>query len=66
MLRLIHLIGFAGLFGLIPVLVYLVRTWRDRSRGIWSKLSNFAIACACVATAWFAFAYHLLRVNLNY
>jgi hypothetical protein len=25
-----------------------------------------AIACACLATAWFAFAYHLLRVNLNY
>jgi CubicO group peptidase (beta-lactamase class C family) len=66
MLRLLQLAGIAGLIGLIPVFVYLAWIWRNRSRGVWSKLSNSAIACACLATAWFAFGYHLLRPNLNY
>jgi CubicO group peptidase (beta-lactamase class C family) len=66
MLRLIQLVGVVGLIGLIPVLVYLVSIWRNHSRGVWSKLSNSTIAFACLATAWFTFGYHLLRLSLNY
>jgi CubicO group peptidase (beta-lactamase class C family) len=66
MLRLIQLIGVAGLIGLVPVMIYLVSIWRNPSRAVWSKLSNSAIACACLATAWFTVCYHLLRPSLNY
>jgi CubicO group peptidase (beta-lactamase class C family) len=65
-LRLIQVAGVAGLIGLVPVFMYLISTWRTRSSGVWSKLANLAIACACLATAWFTFVYHLLRLNLSY
>jgi hypothetical protein len=64
MLRLLQLCGVAGLFGMGPVLVNLARTWRDR--GWWPRLWSSAVALACVATAWFAFAFHLLSLSLRY
>jgi CubicO group peptidase (beta-lactamase class C family) len=66
MLRLLQLCGVAGLFGMAAVLFSLALTWRDRGRGRWPRLWSSAVALACVATAWFAFAFHLLSASLRY
>jgi CubicO group peptidase (beta-lactamase class C family) len=66
MLRLLQLCGVAGLLGMAAVLVNLAQTWRDRGRGWWPRLWSSTIALACLATAWFASAFHLLSVGLRY
>jgi len=65
-LRFLQLLGIASLLGLVPVLLQLVRAWRRPGQGWWSRLSISVIAVACLATAWFTLAFHLLRASLAY
>jgi CubicO group peptidase (beta-lactamase class C family) len=66
LLRLVQLCGVAGLLGTAVVLVNLAQTWRGPGRGWWTRLWSSTVALACLATAWFAFAFHLLSANLRY
>ena len=66
LLRLVQLCGVAGLLGMAVVLVNLPQTWRDPGRGWWPRLWSSTVALACLATAWFAFTFHLLSVSLRY
>lgn len=64
--RLLQVLGIVSVLGLIPVLRNLMMSLRESGRSVWSRLANFIVAAACVATAWFILAFGLLRVSLEY
>lgn len=64
MLRLLQLAGLVGLLGLVPAGLRLAQVLRGAR--FWPGLGNLLIAASCVATAWFAVAFHLLQLSLSY
>ena len=66
MFRLIQLVGLIGVVGVVAPLANAATTIGDPLRGWWAKLCSVAIAAACVATIWFAFADHLITLRLAY
>lgn len=66
LLRLLEIIGLAGLVGLALVLSRLGQVFRDPGSRWWGRLTSCALALACLATAWFGCAFHLWSLNLRY
>lgn len=64
-LRALQLLGVLGLAGTTYVLVQAVRSWRDPATGMWTKLGQSAVACACTTVAWFSLVCHLLSFSLR-
>jgi hypothetical protein len=66
------LMRFAQILTALGVVATLVALWNafvtvtGSSRGWWGKLSSVIIALACVAFAWFVYAFHLLSFSLYY
>lgn len=61
-----------GILGVIcavgTVLVWLnaVRSVRNPSRWIWTKLHDLILALACLGLVWFAFTWNLMNFNIHY
>jgi len=65
----IHFIQIIGVVGCLSGLVAIYnsyRSWSDRGRWIWAKLSDAVIALACIGFIWFVLAWNLLNFNLNF
>ena len=61
-----------GVLGVIctigTTLVWLnaVRSLRNPTRWIWTKLQDLVLALACLALVWLAFIWHLMNFNIHY
>jgi hypothetical protein len=64
-LRLLQIIGWLGVIGLIVTLDNLVRAW-ELPRWWWSRLWDTGIALASIAFVWLLFNWHLLHWRLMY
>jgi CubicO group peptidase (beta-lactamase class C family) len=64
-LRLLQLVGCIGVAGTGVVIWNAWLTW-NRARGWWAKAWSVLLAAACLAVIWFAFAFKLITVSLNY
>jgi CubicO group peptidase (beta-lactamase class C family) len=64
-LRLLQVIGWLGVVGLIFTLDNLVRAW-ELPRWWWSRIWDTAIALASIAFVWLLFNWHLLHWRLMY
>ena len=66
LLRLIQLVGWAGVLGTLVALYNAIQSWREQGRWLWSKLGDTLIALACVAFVWFVFTWNMLHWSLRY
>jgi len=64
--RLLQFVGLIGVVGTLAPVANAVVVLGDPSRGWWAKVVGVAIATACLATVWFAFAERLLTLRLAY
>ena len=61
-----------GILGVIctfaTTLVWLnaVRSLRNPTRWIWTKLHDLVLALACLALVWLAFTWNLMNFNIHY
>jgi CubicO group peptidase (beta-lactamase class C family) len=65
-IHLLQLIGWLGVLGTGIMLWNAVESWRDRERGIWSKLGDTLIVLASVGFSWFVVSWNMLNWTLNY
>ncbi|HEY1262606.1 MAG TPA: serine hydrolase domain-containing protein, partial [Terriglobales bacterium] len=65
-LRLIQLIGWLGILGTLVVLFYLLRSWKQPERWLWSRIGDTLIALACLGVVWFVFTWNMLHWTLRY
>lgn len=65
-LRVLQLFGVIGVAAAVLAVWNALRALGDRSRSWWSKLFSAHLALALIAFAWFAFAYQLISLSLNY
>lgn len=63
--RLLQLVGCIGVAGSGVVIWNAWLTW-NRARGWWAKVWSVLLTAACLAVIWFAFAFNLITVSLNY
>jgi CubicO group peptidase (beta-lactamase class C family) len=64
-LRLLQMLGLIGVLGAAGAVWHTWRMWTER-HGMLEKIWNLAVAAACCAIVWFAFAFKLITVSLNY
>jgi len=64
-LRFLQLLALLGAIGAGFTCWYAWLAWRGK-QGRWSKLWSLALAAACVCIAWFAFAFKLVTISLEY
>jgi CubicO group peptidase (beta-lactamase class C family) len=64
-MRLLQVVGWLGIAGLVVTLDNLVRVW-ETPRWWWTRLWDSAIALASIAFVWFLFTWHLLHWRLMY
>lgn len=62
----IQIIGVLGCLGGLVAIYNSYRSWSDRGRWIWAKISDAVIALACVGFIWFVLAWNMLNFNLNF
>ncbi len=62
----IQVIGVAGCLGGLVAIYNSYRSWSDRGRWIWARISDAVIALACVGFIWFVLAWNMLNFNLNF
>ncbi|HEY1263700.1 MAG TPA: hypothetical protein VGF06_09260, partial [Terriglobales bacterium] len=65
-LRLIQLVGWVGVLGMLIALYNAVKSWQDRARWIWARIGDTLIALACIGTVCFVFTCHMLHWSLRY
>jgi CubicO group peptidase (beta-lactamase class C family) len=66
LLRLIQVAGWLGVLGTLVAVYNMFRSWSSPQRWFWSKLSETAIALACIAFCWFVFTWNVLSWSLKY
>ncbi len=64
-MRLLQVVGWLGIAGLVVTLDNLVRVW-ETPRWWWTRLWDTGIALASIAFVWFLFNWHLLHWRLMY
>ena len=64
-MRLLQIVGWLGIAGLVVTLDNLVRAWETR-RWWWARWWDTAVALASIAFVWFLFNWHLLHWRLMY
>lgn len=64
-MRLLQIVGWLGVVGLVATLDNLVRAW-ERPRWWWTRLWDTAVALASIGFVWFLFNWHLLHWRLMY
>ena len=63
---------FAGILGILCILGTIfvcfnaLRSWQTSGRWIWTKLSDVALALACLSLVWFLFLWKLMNFNTRY
>lgn len=65
-LHLLQLIGWVGVLGTLIALWNAVESWRNKERGLCSKLGDTLIVVAAVGYSWFAIYWNLLHWSLHY
>jgi hypothetical protein len=64
-MRLLQIVGWLGVVGLVATLDNLVRAW-ETPRWWWTRLWDTAVALASLGFVWFLFNWHLLHWRLMY
>ena len=64
-MRLLQIVGWLGVVGLVATLDNLVRAW-ETPRWWWTRLWDTGIALASIAFVWFLFNWHLFHWRLMY
>jgi hypothetical protein len=64
-MRLLQVVGWLGIVGLVVTLDNLVRIW-ETPHWWWTRLWDTGIALASIAFVWFLFNWHLLHWRLMY
>ena len=64
--HLLQLLGWLGALGGLLMLWNAVASWRDRERGLWSKLGDTLIVLAALGFTWFAAYWNLLSWSVHY
>lgn len=64
-MRLLQLVGWLGVVGLVVTLDNLIRAW-ESPRWWWTRIWDTGIALASIAFVWFLFNWHLLHWRLMY
>jgi len=65
-IRLIQLLGWLGVLGTFVALYNALRSWKEPSRWVWSRIGDTLIAVAFVGMVWFTFTWNLLHWSLKY
>ena len=60
------ILGVTCTIGAILVCLNAVRSLRNPSRWIWTKLHDIVLALACLALVWFAFTWNLMNFDIHY
>jgi CubicO group peptidase (beta-lactamase class C family) len=60
------ILGVLCVIGTIFVCFNALRSWQTSGRWIWSKLSDVALALACLSLVWFLFLWKLMNFNTRY
>jgi CubicO group peptidase (beta-lactamase class C family) len=64
--RLLNGIALLGAVGTLIALYNAYRTWKNRERGRWAKVTETAIALACIGYVWILITGNLFFFNLRY
>jgi CubicO group peptidase (beta-lactamase class C family) len=62
----LQLLGVIGVVGTVAPLAEFAIALRDPARPWWTKVTDFLIAVAALATVWFAFSQNLLTIGMRY
>jgi len=65
LLRLIQIVGWLGVIGMLVALFNAFRSWRE-PRWFCSRVGESLIALACVVFVWFVFTWNMLSWSLRY
>jgi CubicO group peptidase (beta-lactamase class C family) len=60
------ILGVLCVIGTVFVCFNALRSWQTSGRWIWSKLSDVALALACLSLVWFLFLWKLMNFNTRY
>ncbi len=60
------ILGVICTFGTTLVWLNAVRSLRNPTRWIWTKLHDLVLALACLALVWLAFTWNLMNFNIHY
>jgi hypothetical protein len=62
----LQLLGVIGIVGAVVVIYELMLALGDAARPWWTKVTDFLLVVAAVATIWFAWTLNLVNFHLNY
>jgi CubicO group peptidase (beta-lactamase class C family) len=65
-LRIVQLIGYAGVLGSFFVVVNAIQVWRNPMRTLWGRLKETIVALACLALIWIAWTMNLFDQSLKF
>jgi CubicO group peptidase (beta-lactamase class C family) len=65
-LYLLEILGVIAALGTLIVIVHAFRSWAKTGKWIWAKLSDVALALACIGFTWFIWHWNLINFNLRY
>lgn len=64
--RILNVVALLGAAGSVIAVWNAYRTWKNRERGRWGKITETAIALACIGYVWILITGNLLFFNLTY
>jgi hypothetical protein len=65
-LRMLQMIGIAGVVATIIPILNAVQSWTNPLRGLLGRVKETAVALSCLALIWFAWTMNLFDLSLRY